>query len=79
MSSNYSSGVANSDTPSGAFSSAGSFLDLATGNFYTPNFGVSAQSGSYGAFINGDVVATTGKIGSNTTNYWEIGNVYDYN
>ena len=61
------------------FSSQGSFLDLDTGNFYTPNFGVCAEDGAYGAYINGDVVATSGKIGSNTTNYWEIGNKYDYN
>lgn len=73
MSSNYTA-ISNSH-----FSSVGTFLDLANGNFYTPNFGVSASNGEQGAYINGDVVATSGKIGSNSTNYWEIGNKYDFN
>ena len=60
------------------FSSEGTFLDLENGNFYTPKFGVNAENGG-GAYINGEVVAISGTIGSNSTNYWEIGNKYDYN
>ena len=59
------------------FSSTGSYLDLASGNFYTPNFGVSAEDGSQGAYINGEVVATSGRFG-NDTQYWNIETVYDY-
>ena len=71
MSQNYT-GLDNSH-----FSSEGSYLDLSTGNFYTPKFGVSAE-GQGGAYINGEVVATSGRFG-NDTSYWNIATVYDYN
>lgn len=58
------------------YSEIGTYLDLSNGNFYTPNFGV---QGTGGAYINGSIIASSGQIGQNSTNYWEIGNARDYN
>lgn len=68
--------LASSNTSS-PYSAAGTFLDLATGNIYTPNFGVDSVNG--GAYINGQVVASTGQIGDSAINYWQIGSHIDYN
>jgi hypothetical protein len=72
MSNNYV--AASSSSP---FSAAGSYLNLANGNFYTPNFGIDNISGT--AFINGQIVADSGAIGNDDDNYWEIGTKVDYN
>ena len=68
------------------FSSAGSFFDLSNGNIQTPSFGVRTSYTSSdplddqgNAFINGRIVAQSGQIGRNSTNYWAIGNSVDYN
>lgn len=66
-----------SSNASSPYSAAGTFLDLATGNIYTPNFGVDSVNG--GAYINGQVVASTGQIGDSAVNYWQIGSHIDYN
>ena len=60
------------------FSAAGTFLDLTTGNLYSPNFGI---DNSYGvAYLNGEIIATSGRIGaSSSPNYWEIDTKIDYN
>lgn len=69
----------NVNTP---YSNVGTFLNLENGNFYTPNFGVindpiKDKDGNTlytpGAYMNGTVVATSGKIGDDSTNYWSIG------
>ena len=60
---------------SGPYSSAGTFLDLSNGNIYTPNFGVQSTTGQ--AFLNGEIIATSGSIGDDSGNYWEIGNTID--
>lgn len=59
------------------YSATGSFLDLSTGNFYTPNFGIDNTYGK--AYLNGEIIADSGQIGSDSTNYWEIGTKTDYN
>lgn len=66
-----------SSNASSPYSATGTYLNLANGNFYTPNFGIDNVHGE--AYLNGEIIATSGSIGSNTTNYWEIGNVQDYN
>lgn len=54
------------------YSVAGSFFNLANGNIYTPNFGVQASGKAY---LNGEIIATSGTIGDNKgKNYWIIGN-----
>ena len=59
------------------YSAAGTYLDLTNGNFYTPNFGV---QGTGGAFINGDVFATSGQFGqADIGSYWKVETIYDYN
>lgn len=72
-SNNYSASQ-NANSP---YSATGSFLDLSTGNFYTPNFGIDNTYGK--AYLNGEIIADSGQIGSDTTNYWEIGTKTDYN
>lgn len=72
MSTNYSSGVQDSDVPTGYYSTSGSFLDLATGNFYTPNFSV--VSGN--VYVNGEVNMLSGQIGDVGNSYWEVGTKY---
>lgn len=69
-STNYLAGGTNSP-----YSSAGTFLDLSNGNFYTPNFGVQSLTGK--AYLNGEIIATSGSIGDDSGNYWEIGNTID--
>lgn len=66
-----------SSNASSPYSATGTYLNLANGNFYTPNFGIDNVHGE--AYLNGEIIATSGSIGSNATNYWEIGNVQDYN
>ena len=75
-STNYDSGVAGSDTPASAthyVSNTGTFLDLATGNLYTPNFSLTAGE----AYLNGQIKATSGQIGEEGSSYWEIGTNFD--
>lgn len=72
-SNNYSASP-NANSP---YSATGSFLDLSTGNFYTPNFGIDNTYGK--AYLNGEIIADSGQIGSDSTNYWEIGTKTDYN
>lgn len=66
-----------SPNTSSPYSATGTFLDLSTGNIYTPNFGVDSVNGA--AHINGQVIATSGQIGDSSTNYWQIGTYNDYN
>ena len=79
--------VAASSTSS-PYSVAGTFMDLATGNIYSPNFGVINSnitniSGDVilaaGAYVNGHIEATTGMIGDDASTAWEIGSFTDYN
>lgn len=72
-STNYTASL-NASSP---YSATGTYLNLTNGNFYTPNFGIDNVHGE--AYLNGEIIATSGSIGSNATNYWEIGNVQDYN
>ena len=77
QSNNYRAGVATEP-----YSAAGTFLDLAQGNIYTPNFGVNndvTDNITDGAYIRGSIYAHTGTIGQSNTNYWYIGNYSDYN
>ena len=69
-SANYDAGPTNSP-----YSSGGTFLDLTTGNIYTPNFGVQSTTGQ--AYLNGQIIATSGTIGDDSGNYWSIGNTTD--
>jgi len=64
----------NADSP---YSATGTFLDLTNGNIYTPNFGLNNTSGM--AYFNGQITASSGQIGTDTVNYWEIGTKTDYN
>ncbi len=66
-----------SPNTSSPYSAIGTFLNLADGNIYTPNFGV--DSVNSGAYINGQIVATSGQIGDSEDNYWQIGTLNDYN
>lgn len=59
------------------YSAVGSFLNLENGNFYTQNFGIDNVHGK--AYINGEIIADSGSIGLDDTNYWEIGTFTDYN
>ena len=65
-----------SQNASSPYSATGTFLDLSNGRLYMPNFGVDADGK---AFINGEIIATSGKIGEDSTSYWEIGTQTDYN
>lgn len=60
-----------------AYSTTGSYFNLSTGNIETPNFAVDNANGK--AYINGEVIATSGSIGNSANNYWEIGTKTDYN
>lgn len=60
-----------------AYSNTGSYFNLSTGNIETPNFAVDNTNSK--AYINGEIIATSGSIGSSSTNYWEIGTKTDYN
>lgn len=72
MSTNYDSDVENSDIPDGYYSKSGSFLDLATGNFYTPQFSVINGS----VHVNGEVNMLSGQIGDVNNSYWAVGTKY---
>jgi len=68
------------------YSTTGSYFNLTSGSIETPNFGVFnptpedlAQGKVGGAYINGDIIATSGSIGDSASNYWEIGTKTDYN
>lgn len=68
------------------YSTTGSYFNLTSGSIETPNFGVFnptpedlAQGKVGGAYINGDIVATSGSIGDSASNYWEIGTKTAYN
>ena len=71
-SNNYQAGPNNSP-----YSTFGSFLDLSNGNFYTPNFGIQS-TGTTGAFINGEIIATAGRIGEDANTAWDIGTFTDF-
>ena len=73
MSNNYQASQ-NTNSP---YSITGSFLDLNNGNFYTPNFGLDNVNGN--AYFNGEITATSGQIGDDTSNHWQIGTVVDFN
>ena len=73
MSNNYQASQ-NAGSP---YSVTGSFLDLDNGNFYTPNFGLDNVNGN--AYFNGEITATSGQIGDDTSNHWQIGTVVDFN
>ena len=66
---------ANSNTS--AYSNTGSYFNLTTGSIETPNFGVDNTNGK--AYLNGEIIATSGQIGDSSSNYWEIGVKTDYN
>jgi len=64
------------------FATTGSKIDLTNGDIITTYFRVSQglEPGlPAGAYIHGTVEATEGKIGADSTNYWEIGQYTDYN
>ena len=73
MSNNYQASQ-NAGSP---YSVTGSFLDLDNGNFYTPNFGLDNVNGN--AYFNGEITATSGQIGDDTSNHWQISTVVDFN
>ena len=73
MSNNYQASQ-NANSP---YSVTGSFLNLDNGNFYTPNFGLDNVNGN--AYFNGEITATSGQIGDDTSNHWQIGTVVDFN
>lgn len=59
------------------YSTAGSKIELSTGNIYTPSFGVINDSTNtnypVGLYINDGFVARNGKIGWSAENYWDVG------
>ena len=63
------------------FASAGTKIDLTYGEIYSPYFRLSQGMDGLnaGAYIHGTIEALDGFIGSDSTNYWEIGNYTDYN
>lgn len=65
-----------SPNASSPYSAVGTFLDLATGTLYMPQFGVDGVTGA--AYFNGTVNANAGKFGDDTS-YWNIETVVDYN
>ena len=75
QSGNYSRG---SDSK---FSYNGTKIDLINGDIITKYFRLSQglESLNAGAYIHGTIEALDGSIGSDATNYWEIGNDTDYN
>ena len=76
QSGNYSRG---SDSK---FSSNGTKIDLVNGDIITKYFRVSQglESGlTAGVYVHGTIEALDGTIGTDSTNYWEIGNGTDYN
>ena len=64
------------------FASDGTKIDLVNGDIITKYFRLSQgleTSLTAGAYIHGTIEALDGSIGSDSTNYWEIGNSTDYN
>jgi len=64
------------------FASFGTKIDLVKGDIITQYFRLSQglESGvNAGAYIHGTIEAVDGKIGSDSNNYWDIGNYTDYN
>lgn len=59
---------------SGTYSDSGTKIDLTNGSIYTPGFRTDGSN----TYIRGEINALTGKIGNNSTNYWTIGNYYNY-
>jgi len=92
MSSNYSiTGTSTSHIPTYdensnpyLFSDTGTFLDLTSGNIYSPNFSLinetpTGANTDVGAYFNGSITALSGEIGNKGVydSYWQIGTVYD--
>jgi len=76
QSGNYSRG------PDSKFSSNGTKIDLVNGDIITKYFRVSQglESGlTTGVYVHGTIEALDGTIGTDSINYWEIGNDIDYN
>ena len=65
-----------SSSQSSPYSALGTFLDLSNGNIYTPNFGVNSVNGA--AYVNGEIIATSGTIGDDANNSWTIGTYTDW-
>jgi len=64
------------------FSSNGTKIDLINGDIITKYFRVSQglETGlNAGVYVHGTIEALDGTIGTDSTNYWEIGNGTDYN
>lgn len=64
------------------FSSNGTKIDLVNGDIITKYFRISQglETGlNAGAYIHGTVEALEGRIGADSTNYWEISKFTDYN
>jgi len=69
-------------TEGNIFSDAGTKIDLTTGDIFTRYFRVlstNAGGNNTGAYIEGDIVAKTGRFGSSENNYWLIDTFYDAN
>ena len=63
------------------FAQNGTKIDLINGDIITKYFRLSQglENLNAGAYIHGTIEALDGSIGSDSTNYWEIGNYTDYN
>ena len=59
---------------SGTYSDSGTKIDLTNGSIYTPGFRTDGSN----TYIRGEINALSGKIGNNNSNYWTIGNNYNY-
>ena len=59
---------------SGTYSDSGTKIDLTNGSIYTPGFRTDGSN----TYIRGEINALSGKIGNNSSNYWTIGNYYNY-
>jgi len=59
---------------SGTYADSGTKIDLTNGSIYTPGFRTDGSN----TYIRGEINALSGKIGNNSTNYWTIGNNYNY-
>ena len=59
---------------SGTYSDSGTKIDLTNGSIYTPGFRTDGSN----TYIRGEINALSGKIGNNSTNYWTIGNNFNY-
>lgn len=59
---------------SGTYADSGTKIDLTNGSIYTPGFRTDGSN----TYIRGEINALSGKIGNNGSNYWTIGNNYNY-